>query len=99
MKKRQKHKIEKRFRDDIHHVLDLVLDINGISERKRAITGNMPTAFFDFSGHTATIYIRIHENGWVPNADPDYKLDVYIDQKHLSQAIKDLEVIKHVLQM
>lgn len=97
MKKRLKRKIEKRRRADVHRVLDLVLDINGLDRRQEKLTGNLPTAFFDFSGHTAFLYVRVCENGWREKSRPDYASDITIDQKHLLQAINDLEVMKRVL--
>ena len=97
MKKRLKRKIEKRHRADVHRVLDLVLDINGLDRRQKKLTGNLPTAFFDFSGHTACLYVRVFENGWNGNVSPDYSTDTYIDPKHLLQMINDLEVMKRVL--
>ncbi len=59
MKKRLKRKIEKRRRAEVHRVLDLVLDINGLGKRREKLTGNLPTAFFNFSGHVACIYVRV----------------------------------------
>jgi hypothetical protein len=40
--KRLKKKAEKNARKKIHDLLDAVLDINGISERKQDITGTLP---------------------------------------------------------
>lgn len=67
MRKRLEKKREKRIRKDIHKALDMVLDINGIGRRTQGSTGNLPTAFFNFSGHTAGIYADIHKNGWTPD--------------------------------
>ena len=64
MKKRLQKKAEKHRRQGIHKVLDLVLDINGLDKRDREFTGNLPTAFFSFSGHVATINVDIHPQGW-----------------------------------
>lgn len=46
MKKRLEKKMEKRKREQIHRLLDLALDINGLEPRKQDITGSLPTAFF-----------------------------------------------------
>lgn len=45
MNKRLGKKAEKNRRRDIHRILDMVLDINGLEAREREITGNKPTAF------------------------------------------------------
>ena len=31
---------------------------------KTECTGNKPTFFVEYSGHTSTLYVRIHPNGW-----------------------------------
>lgn len=49
MNKRAKKKAEKRRRALVHQILDVVLDINGVGARQKEYTGNMPTAFFEFS--------------------------------------------------
>lgn len=46
MKKRLEKKVEKRKREQIHRLLDLALDINGLEPRSQTITGNLPTVFF-----------------------------------------------------
>ena len=60
MKKRLEKKMEKRKREQIHRLLDLALDINGLEPREQKVTGNLPTVFFDFSGHVGRI--SIHTN-------------------------------------
>ena len=64
MNKRAKKKAEKRRRALAHQILDVVLDINGVEPRQKEYTGNMPTAFFEFSGHTAGVDIDIRRSGW-----------------------------------
>lgn len=64
MNKRAKKKVEKRRRALVHQILDVVLDINGTGCRKKEYTGNMPTAFFEFSGHTSGVRIEIYGDGW-----------------------------------
>ena len=74
MKKRlQKKKMkneEARRRALLHEALDLVLDINGVTEcRKKEISGK-PTAFFNFSGHTLGVDVRICPHGWESDSVP-----------------------------
>ena len=97
MKKRLKRKIEKRRRAEVHRVLDLVLDINGLGRRQEKLTGNLPTAFFKFSGHVANVSVEVREKGWRANVSADYTSDTYIDRNNLLQTINDMEVMKRVL--
>lgn len=82
MKKRIVKKIEKKRREAIHKVLDLVLDVNGLEERKREVTGDKPTAFFGFSGHTAGITVGVFKNGWVAGNEEDWYLTHYLGQDY-----------------
>lgn len=72
MNKRIKNKAEKAKRKEIHALLDTVLDINGLYPRKRAETGSLPTSFIEFSGHTGTLYLSVHGNGWYPDESADF---------------------------
>lgn len=58
-------------REQIHEMLDLILDINGMEQRKQSITGNKPTAFMRFNGHIYGLEIQIHKNGWVEDDHPE----------------------------
>lgn len=42
----------------------LCLEINGISERRKAVSGDMPTTFFSFNGHIAGFDVAVAEKGW-----------------------------------
>lgn len=68
MKKRLERKIEKRRRAELHRVLDLCLDINGMQESSRKKTGDHPTAFLNILGHTGMCVTEIYPSGWAPGA-------------------------------
>lgn len=38
--------------EKLHEILDLVIEINGMEPRKRDITGEKPTVFLEYAGHT-----------------------------------------------
>lgn len=67
MKKRLEKKVEKMRWKKVHEILEMVLEINTTYERRQNVTGNKPTAFFGFSGHTASLDISVYQNGWYPN--------------------------------
>lgn len=79
MKKRLRKKADKARKKEIHKLLDLVLDINGLSKRRGDLTGHLPTAFFRFSGHTAMISIEIFKDGWESNQYSDFYEHAYSD--------------------
>jgi len=77
-------------REGLHRLLDLVLDINGLEERKQSVTGNLPTAFFSFNGHTASADVRLYNQGWNAVDDPDYSEYLW-SYKDINSYIKALE--------
>lgn len=95
MNSRRRKKLEKRRREPIHKMLDMVLDINGLGKRDRAYTGNLPTAFFDFSGHIGAVMIHVYPHGWSCSADRGK--DIYVHTykpDRLKDAVRDMEAIK-----
>lgn len=92
MKKRLKKKAEKALRKKIHDLLDVALDINGLSARQKTLTGNLPTAFFEFSGHIAGVEVQIHKTGWEPGASKDFFVSNYLDRdRNVDRRIKSLK--------
>lgn len=63
-------------REQLHKILDLILDINGMEARKRKLTGEKPTAFFNYSGHTNTINAVVYKTGWRLQSEPEIDFNV-----------------------
>ena len=64
MNQRLKRKAKKRRRQQICEALDLCLQINGLQKSKRRLTGDHPTAFFEFNGRAAGVGVRVFRYGW-----------------------------------
>lgn len=77
-------------REGLHRLLDLVIDINGFDERRQEISGNLPTAFFSFNGHTAGINVQVYNKGWNDFNDPDFSVYSW-DFQGIDNYIKALE--------
>ena len=86
--------IEKR--EKLHQILDLVIDINGFEDRKVELTGDKPTAFIYFSGHTSNFEVNVHTHGYENFKMPDVRMDSFIDKDNpmLDEIIRTLEEIK-----
>lgn len=67
-------KLENRRRRQLHQILDLALDINGMQESKKEKTGNHPTAFLEIYGHVAWVNVRIHRTGYANGIPVDLNL-------------------------
>ncbi len=82
-------------REQLHKLLDLILDINGLEERKPESTEKKPTAFFSFYGHTNTIDAQVYKEGWKPRTrgEIDY-LAISVEEKMFNEAIEKLELMK-----
>ena len=83
MHKRGRRKAEKTKRQRIHKILDAVLDINGLDERTVKITGNLPTANFEFCGHIGTVIVQVLKDGWYPMRAKDY--EKWVGTKEISK--------------
>lgn len=95
MNTRMKKKAEKRKRKQIHKLLDLALDINGLETREQNITDNLPTAFFDFSGHVGRVNVRIYSTGWASGKDTDNEIWPHANRlSELADAVHRLETLK-----
>lgn len=57
-------------------IMEACMELNTLSERKRELTGYLPTVFFDFSGHVGWLEIKIYNTGWYANADYDEYITV-----------------------
>ncbi len=78
MNKRLKKEREKNIRKQLHEVLDLVLDINGLQGSSEERTPNHPIAFIDFMGHVGKIRISVFSDGWNPEKAPDITFESVI---------------------
>lgn len=95
MNKRLKSKIEKRRRQQICEALDLCLQINGLQESKRSLTGDHPTAFFRFYGHTAEVAVETCVTGWELGMNAGKYLNAYLDSPgQMDKLLKDLKQLK-----
>lgn len=91
MNKRLKKKAEKNSRKKIHDLLDTVLDINGISERKKSITGTLPTVFFEFCGHIGQVSLSGYDRGWLPGARADFVTYIDLSPEKIGREISGLK--------
>ena len=95
MNKRLKIKIEKRRRQQICEALDLCLQINGLQESKRSLTGDHPAVFFCFYGHTAEVAVETYATGWGSDMDAGKRLNAYLDSPgQMDKLLEDLKQLK-----
>lgn len=98
MNKRLAKKEEKKKRQLLHRMLDVALDINGLGQRQQKISGNLPTAFFEFHGNTAHAEIGIIQEGWrYGNKNDDVGIEVWLDDPiglTTEEAIREIEKYK-----
>ena len=83
----------------LHHLLDLVIEINSLECRNQNVTDNKPTAFFEYSGHVSILYIRICMNGWSKEVCSTKYYEMYFDKDNFSISqykglCKELEEIR-----
>lgn len=82
-------------REQLHRILDLVLDINGLEERKPESTEKKPTTFLSFYGHTNTIDVSVYKKGWKPRTKGEIDcVAISIEEEKFNEAIEKLELMK-----
>lgn len=59
-------------------IMELCYQIN-YEETNREKTGNLPTVFLDFMGHTCQINVRIYDDGWANRDYPDFSARISLD--------------------
>lgn len=95
MNNRLKKKAEKRKRERIHKLLDVVLDINGFEKRQQEKTGNLPTAFFEFSGHVYWVEVSAYKQGYRDYEHADISIITHANSpKEIDDAIKQMQNLK-----
>lgn len=87
----------KAISKQLQTIMQVAYQINNV-ETNREETGNLPTVFLEFMGHTCQLNIRIYDEGWMSWEDPDYSAHVYLDESpddvsaNLTQLIERLGV-------
>ncbi len=83
----------KKVNEKALKIMELCLLLNS-SPTKRAITGDKPTVFCAFSGHTCVLSVSIHWSGW-KTGDAGDSFTVYLDW---DGALEDLTQIQNTLE-
>ena len=68
----------KTISKQIAKIIQLCYQINSV-KTNREVTGDLPTVFLDFMGHTCQINVRVYADGWISGEDPDFSAHVYLD--------------------
>lgn len=68
----------KAISKQLQTIMQVAYQINNV-ETNREETGNLPTVFLDFMGHTCQITVRIYDEGWASREAPDFSVHVYLD--------------------
>ncbi len=54
----------KIIREQLHRLLDLVIETNGLEPRRREITGTLPTVHFEYYGNVNKVVMYIRPDGY-----------------------------------
>ena len=72
--------MEEKLRNQLHEILDIVIQTNGFNQRRRTKTGTLPTVFFNYSGHVNSLSIDLHADGWATSQSPTKSWDLSFDE-------------------
>lgn len=82
--------IREHNRRMLHELLDIAINTNGYEKRKREESGNLPTVFLFFSGHTADVSFSINKDGWVAGDEADYRTNIYFDEEISKEKVEEV---------
>lgn len=78
------------LREQVHTLLDIVLDCNSFERRSRERTGTLPSLFFSYSGHVNLLRIDLHKDGWVAYGPADKVWEFRLDKPIGSSVINEV---------
>lgn len=82
---------EKLVREQMHKLLDIVIDTNGFEHRERNRTGTLPTVFLEYYGHVNKVQITISEDGWQTGASSTTLVDTSLDKPLPDEVMQQVE--------
>jgi len=65
---------------EVHEIIDIAMQVNGLCPRKQAVTGDLPTVFIDTYGHVALIKVLVFECGWEAGTEKDMMFEFCTDE-------------------
>lgn len=77
-------------------VTKLVLDITRLAlqlnptQTKQEITGDKPTVFLEFLGHTCCLNVKVCENGWECDTPFDARFNVWFDEEDAREKLEEI---------
>lgn len=75
----------------IHEIVDIFLDTNGLESRQKRLTGTLPTAFMEFSGHVSSLDFTLFPHGWDSLSYND-RHKFYFDKPIKPELVKELRM-------
>ena len=86
--------MKENIKKQVHEIIELVMEGNGLEARLREETGTKPTFFFTYSGHVNSMTVEIYKTGWDGDADRDsmwqFKLDDEIPEVRMEALRNDI---------
>lgn len=76
----------------VNTIVNLCFALND-SPTTRELTGNKPTAFFEFFGHTDVFNVTIHSEGWAdvePFRTPDKEWTIDLDRLGAEEKLQEV---------
>lgn len=66
---------------NIMEIFWMALQINGLKNRSKKETGNLPTVFSGLRGHISLLETQVHVNGWEDGDVPE-NIGIYFNSKY-----------------
>ena len=82
---------EKLLREQLHRILDIVIDTNGFEARTRSDMGTLPALFVDYSGHVNRFELAIYANGWQSGGHAEKLIDCWLSKPFTEEFLQKVE--------
>ncbi len=85
------HEEEELLREQLHRILDIVIDTNSFEARTRSDMGTLPAVFLEYSGHVNQLQLTIHANGWRSGENAEKLIDCWLDKPFTEEFLQKVE--------
>lgn len=80
------------IRSKMHRIFSLVIALNP-TKTQRQTTGEKPSVFIEYLGHTADFAVRVCEKGWCTGSHIEKSWDIYMDNTPIDKINAQLDEI------
>ena len=87
--------MDKKIKEKVLKIMALALEFNNTRTQNK-YTGNKPTVWVEFLGHTCELDVQVNHHGWGDGCEPETDICIYLDES--STAEQELDATLETLE-